>query len=70
MPMEKTIQTRRLTLRKFSAEDAEPLFPFFADEVANRYLPWFPAQTIADARKLVRRFIEEDAGGIAVHRAI
>ena len=68
--MEKTIQTRRLTLRKFTQSDAEPLFPFFADEVANRYLPWFPAQTIADARKLVRRFMAEDEGGIAVHRAV
>lgn len=68
--MEKTIQTRRLTLRKFSAEDAEPLFPFFADDKTNTFLPWFPARTVAGARALVRRFIEEDAGGIAVHRAI
>lgn len=68
--MEKTIQTRRLTLRKFSAEDAKPLFPFFADDKTNTFLPWFPARTVAGARALVRRFIEEDAGGIAVHRAI
>ena len=61
MPMEKTIQTRRLTLRKFSAEDAEPRFPFFADDKTNTFLPWFPARTVADARALVRRFIAEEA---------
>lgn len=68
--MEKMIVTRRLLLREFTESDAEALFPFFADEVANRFLPWFPARTMADAKELVQRFMAEDAGGAAVHRAI
>ena len=68
--MEKTVQTRRLTLRTFSEADAEALFPFFADDKTNTFLPRFPARTVAGARALVRRFIGEDAGGAAVHRAI
>lgn len=41
-----------------------------ADDKTNTFLPWFPARTVADARALVRRFIAEEAKGVAVHRAI
>ena len=70
MAIERTIKTPRLLLREFSAEDAEALFLFFADKQANTFLPWFPAESLADARDFVLRFIAEDAGGIAVHRAV
>ncbi len=68
--MDKTISTKRLTLREFSKKDAEALYPFFADAETNRFLPWFPAESLADAQKLVQRFMAENAGGIAVHRAV
>ena len=68
--MDKTILTERLTLREFSKKDAEALYPFFADAETNRFLPWFPAESLADAQKLVQRFMAENAGGIAVHRAV
>lgn len=68
--MEKTIATPRLFLREFSESDAEALFPFFADERANRFLPFFPARSLEDAREIVQRFLSEDAEGTAVHRAV
>ena len=68
--MENVIETQRLILRGFSEKDAEKLFPFFADERTNRFLPFFPARTPGDAREIVRRFLKEDAEGIALHRAV
>ena len=68
--MERILPTPRLSLREYCEGDARALFPFFADERANLFLPWFPARTMADARELVGRFMAEDAGGTAVHRAI
>ena len=68
--MENVIETQRLILRGFSEKDAEKLFPFFADERTNRFLPFFPARTPGDAREIVRRFQKEDAEGIALHRAV
>lgn len=68
--MENVIETARLTLRRFSGQDAEKLYPFFADERANRFLPFFPARVLKDAREIVQRFLNEDAAGIAVHRAV
>ena len=71
MPMEKTIQTRRLTLRKFSAEDAEPLFPFFADDKTNTFLPWFPLKSMEEAKRFYEnryetKYREENAYNYAV----
>lgn len=45
-----TLETERLILRKFTQEDMEALYAIFRDEEANRFLPWFPLRSAADAR--------------------
>ncbi len=49
------LETERLVLRKFAEDDLEALFAILADEEVNRFLPWWPARTLEDAR----RFYEE-----------
>ena len=44
-----TIRTDRLILRKFTEEDMEALFLILKDEEVNRFLPWYPAKSIAEA---------------------
>ena len=50
-----TLLTPRLILRRFAPEDLPAVFDIYSDREANRFLPWFPAETMADAR----RFLEE-----------
>lgn len=45
-----TLETLRLILRKFSTNDLEALYQIYSDEEANRFLPWFPVKSIAEAR--------------------
>lgn len=45
-----TIKTDRLILRKFTEEDMEALFLILKDEEVNKFLPWYPAKSIAEAR--------------------
>lgn len=49
------LETERLILRKFLEQDMDALFLILKDEEANRFLPWYPAQNIEEAR----RFYEE-----------
>ena len=46
-----TIRTDRLILRKFTEEDMEALFLILKDEEVNKFLPWYPAKSIAEARQ-------------------
>lgn len=50
-----TLETERLVLRKFSEDDLGALFAILKDEEANRFLPWYPARNLGEARK----FFEE-----------
>lgn len=50
-----TLETERLILRKFSEEDLNALLLILKDEEVNKFLPWFPAKSLEDAR----RFYEE-----------
>lgn len=45
-----TLTTDRLILRKFTEDDLDALFLILHDEEVNRFLPWFPARTLDDAR--------------------
>lgn len=46
-----TLETERLTLRKFTENDIEALFLILKDEEVNRFLPWFPLKNMEEARK-------------------
>ena len=37
-----TLQTERLSLRKFNKNDIEALYQIYSDEEVNKFLPWFP----------------------------
>lgn len=45
-----TIKTGRLILRKFAEEDMEALFLILKDEEVNKFLPWYPAKSLEEAR--------------------
>lgn len=46
------LETGRLILRRFTGDDLEDLFRIYADEEANRFLPWFPARSRDDAERI------------------
>lgn len=50
-----TIKTQRLILRKFTENDIEALYSILKDKKVNTFLPWFPLQSIDEAKK----FFEE-----------
>ena len=51
-----TIQTRRLTLRRFTAEDAKEIFDAYAqDPEVTRFLVWQPHQQLDDTRAFLDR---------------
>lgn len=56
MKLENTpeIHTKRLILRKFTKDDIQSFFEIMSDEVTNRFLPWFPTKTIAEAENLLK----------------
>jgi acetyltransferase, GNAT family len=43
------LESRRLLLRKFTEGDVEDMLPLYGDEEVNRFLPWFPMKTKAEA---------------------
>ena len=54
------LETPRLILRRFVPEDAPALWELLRDREVNRFLPWFPVETLAEAEKFLReRFLEE-----------
>ena len=50
-----TLHTRRLMLRKFNPDDIQALFLILKDEEANRFLPWYPAETVEEAKIFTRK---------------
>lgn len=50
-----TLETERLTLRKFTENDIEAMYQVYSDEDANKFLPWFPLKSFDEARS----FFEE-----------
>ena len=45
-----TLQTERLILRKFTTNDLEALFIIYSDKDINTYLPWFPLNSMSEAK--------------------
>lgn len=60
------LETERLILRRFTTDDLEDLYRVYADEEANRFLPWFPAGSRDDAGRI---FEEQYAAAYARPRA-
>ena len=53
------LETPRLILRRFVPEDAPALWELLRDRDVNRFLPWFPVETLAEAEKFLReRFLD------------
>lgn len=48
-----TIITEKLILRKFEDADLLSLFAIYSNKEINKYLPWFPALTIDDAKEIL-----------------
>ncbi len=46
------LETERLILRKFTADDTEALYRILGDREVNTFLPWFPLKSIEEARAL------------------
>ncbi len=47
--MHPTLYTKRLYLRRFTPADTKALLDILSDPVVNRFLPWFPLTTLAEA---------------------
>ena len=47
------LETERLILRRFTPWDVEALLLIYSDEKTNRFLPWFPICTKAEAERLL-----------------
>lgn len=44
------ITTKRLILRKFTEVDLEDLFQILRDPNVNRFLPWYPLETLEEVK--------------------
>lgn len=63
--------TARLILRRFVPEDAAVLFAILRDRKANRFLPWFPLQTLGQAKEFLQnRFLRNYESPVGYRCAI
>lgn len=53
-----TLETERLILRKFTEDDLGALYKIYSDEEVNKFLPWFPLQTMEEARAFYHKQLE------------
>ena len=44
------LETERLVLRKFTEDDIPALFAIYSDREVNTFLPWYPLQSMEEAR--------------------
>ena len=44
------LETERLILRKFEPADVRAIYEIYSDKDVNRFLPWFPVKTMAQAQ--------------------
>lgn len=55
-----TLETERLVLRRFVENDINDIFLIYSDEQVNQFLPWFPFETLDDARVYLKENIFAD----------
>lgn len=49
------LETKRVILRKFNANDLDDLFTLYSDKTVNEFLPWFPHES----REKTREFLDK-----------
>ena len=65
------LETKRLILRRFSEADTESLYLLLKDETVNRFLPWFPAKTLDEAKTFLEdRFVANYRQATGYHYAV
>ncbi|MBQ8087149.1 MAG: GNAT family N-acetyltransferase [Clostridia bacterium] len=65
------IQTERLLLRPFNPDDLPAILRIYGDVQTNTYLPWFPIQTMEEAREFYEKHLSTKAlGSHAIQWAI
>lgn len=52
-----TIKTERLILRKFTDGDLQDMFEIYHDEEVNKFLPWFPFQSMEETKEYLYKNI-------------
>jgi RimJ/RimL family protein N-acetyltransferase len=56
------LQTERLLLRPFEERDLQAIFQIYSDRETNRFLPWFPASCLEEARDIFVQRYREPSG--------
>ena len=64
------IETSRLILRRFEMRDQKALFAIMRDQKANRFLPWFPCETMQQAAALLEGYLENYEKGAGQRWAV
>lgn len=66
-----TLETQRLILRKFTENDMEAFYAIYSDVEVNKFLPWFPLQSIGEAKAFfVKKYEKEYACSYGYQYAI
>lgn len=65
------LETERLILRRFTPADLEAVLRIYSDRETNRFLPWFPIETQAEAEQLLEEkylaaYAQQEGYGYAV----
>lgn len=62
MSIAPVLRTERLLLRPFEERDVQAIFQIYGDREANRFLPWFPAASLEEARDLFEQRYRAPSG--------
>lgn len=62
------LTTERLFIRPFTEDDADALLILLSDRETNRFLPWYPLQTLAEAKQFLAARLLPDEQKPGSHR--
>ena len=66
-----SLETERLLLRRFVAEDVQALYALLSDEETNAFLPWFPLTSLREAEAFLQtHFLDHYARPTAYRYAV
>lgn len=51
------LETKRVILRKFDANDLDDMFALYSDRTVNEFLPWFPHDSIEKTQKFLNNVL-------------
>lgn len=60
------IESDRLILRNFEEKDIEPLYLLLRDEEVNKFLPWFPVNSIEETKKFYENRFKNNKYSLAI----